>query len=179
MANSWVGDYSLTQVAIWSPSHSYDFHAFYPNYMKTVLFPDQPVVTLAMVPGGLSTERQFNVNYRGVSTTMRINLENGVVFVPLQNSGADCSAEREIYWRTAAGGSFARAATSTVALVAPLPVLAAGTTIANRGAYSIAIAGTTTGNIITIGLDDDVDEYGRGNGYCTWARRVVLRLTKI
>ena len=92
--------------------------------------------------------------------------------MPLQNSGADCTSEREIYWTTPAGGNFTA---SSATLVAPLPT---GTT-ANRGAYSTAIAGTTAGNTFTIGVDDDADEYGRRNGYCTWTRRVKLLLTKI
>ena len=173
-ASSWVGTYNLTQSGIWSPAHGWDFHAFFPANLKSVLFPNQ-VVTLATVAGGLSSEREFSVSYKGINTKMRINLENGVVFVPLQYAGSDCSSERQIFWNTPTGGTFAKPGSSTVNLVAPLPTA----TITNRGAYSTAIAGTATGNVITIGLDDDADEYGRRNGYCTWTRRVVLTLTKI
>jgi hypothetical protein len=102
---------------------------------------------------------------------LRINLENGTVFIPLQNSKVNCSSERQLYWTFPASGTFA----GTTALPLGLPQA----TITNRGAYNTTIAGTTTGNSFTIGLDDDADEYGRRNGYCTWTRRVALTLTKL
>lgn len=174
IANSWTGTYSLTQSAIWSPAHSWDLHAAYPNNLKEVLFPDQ-TVTLTIPANGLSTEREFSFTYRGQTVTMRINLENGTVFIPLQNSGVTCSEERQLYWTTPPTGNFTKPASSTVNLVAPLPTA----TVANRGSYSTTIAGTAAGNTFTIGLDDDADEYGRRNGYCSWTRRVRLTLTKL
>jgi hypothetical protein len=179
---SWVGTFNLTQSAIWSPSHSWDFHVNYPENLKTILFPDQ-TVTLQTVPGGLSTERQFTVQYRGQSVNMKINLEHtptaananlGSVFVPLQNTTLDCTSERELYWVTPPGGTFARPAGSTTTFTAPLP---SGTTVDNRGSFNVTQTGLT-GQILTIGIDDDADEYGRRNGYCTWTRRVRLTLTK-
>jgi hypothetical protein len=182
-AGSWVGTYSLVQSAIWSPNHSYDFHANYPNYLKEILFPSQSV-TLTAPSGGLSTEREFQVTYRGQTVTMRINLEptpttaaptSGTVYVPLQYAQVDCSSERGIYWTWPTSGNFTKAAASTVSLTAPLPT----GTVANRGSFVTTQNGLTAGNSFTIGLDDDCDEYGRRNGYCTWTRRVRLTLTKL
>lgn len=170
-AAAWTGQYSLVQESIWSPNHSVALHATsYPAYMNEVLFPNQ-TVNISKPANGLSTEREFTVSYRGVTTTMRINLENGTVFVPLINTTVDCTPEREIYWTFPTSGTFA----GTTALALGLPQ----STVANRGAYSTAIDGLTVGNSFTIGLDDDADEYGRRNGYCTWTRRVRLVLTKL
>jgi hypothetical protein len=179
-AGSWVGTYSLTQSAIWSPAHSWDFHANYPAYMKSILFPDQ-TVTLSTVSGGLSTEREFQVTYRGQTVKMKINLEPpasgtaGVVSVPLQNSTVDCSNTRELYWITPSTGSFTKAASSTVNLTFPLPTV----TTPNRGTFNSSQTGLVAGQTLIIGLDDDADEYGLRNGYCTWTRTVRLTLTKL
>jgi hypothetical protein len=180
LASSWVGTYSLTQSAIWSPAHTWDFHANYPNNLKTILFPDQ-TVTLAQVAGGLATERELQVSYKGQTVKMKINLEPptsgtaGVVFVPLQNSTADCTGTREIYWITPATGSFTKSGTSIVNLAFPLPTA----TISNRGSFNSSQTGLVAGQILTIGLDDDADEYGLRNGYCSWTRTVRLTLTKL
>ncbi len=169
---SWVGTYRLTQNAIWSPNHGAELHSLaFPASLNQRLFPDQDV-TLSIPSNGLSTERQFQVSYRGQTVAMRINLESGTVFVPLQNSTVDCTSEREIYWVTPTTGSFAP---GTFVLPAGLPQA----TTPNRGTYSTAINGLTAGNVLTIGVDDDADEYGRRNGYCTWTRRVRLTLTKL
>ena len=169
LAGSWTGNHALTQTEIWSPNHSAALHAAaFPSYLNEKLFPDQ-VVTLAIPDGGLSSEREFSVTYRGETTKLRFNLENGSVYIPLQNSGVDCTAERQIYWTWPTAGSF----TGSAALPVGLPQGA----VSNRGAYTTT-QGTTAGQIITIALDDDADEYGRRNGYCTWVRRVRLRLTK-
>lgn len=173
LANSWTGNFSLTQTALWSPNHSAALHATaFPSYLAERLFPDQ-TITMTKPADGLSTEREFEVQYRGATTKMRINLENGTVFVPLQKSGADCTPERQIFWCFPTSGSFG----GTAAVAAKSPLLP-GATISNRGSYNTA-QGTAAGNIMTIGLDDDCDEYGRRNGYCTWTRRVILRLTKL
>lgn len=169
---SWVGAYNLTQNSIWSPNHSAALHAApqFPAYLNKVLFPNQ-TVDLSIPTGGLSSERQFTVSYRGQNVNFRINLENGVVFIPLQNSTVDCSSEREIYWTFPTSGTFV--GSSALALGLPQG------TVTNRGAYSNAISGLLPGAVMTVGLDDDADEYGRRNGYCTWVRRVALTLTKI
>jgi hypothetical protein len=184
-ASSWVGTYRLTQSAIWSLNHSPALHAApqFPAYLNQVLFPPQDV-TLSVPAGGLSTERVFQVQYRNQTVSMRINLEHtpttadpnlGTIFVPLQNTGVDCTAERELYWVTPVGGSFGTAASPPPALPAGLPQ---GVT-ANRGTYNNSQTGLVAGQTLTIGVDDDADEYGRRNGYCTWTRRVRLTLTKL
>lgn len=183
ITGSWVGNYTLTQSAIWSPAHTYDFHLYYPEYLKEVLFPTQ-TVNLSIPAGGISSEREFDVTYRGQTVRMRIGLEptptataptSGTVYVPLQYAGVDCSTEHQLFWTWPTSGNFTKAAASVVNLVAPLPT---GTT-ANRGSFNTGQNGLTVGQSLTIGLDDDCDEYGRRNGYCTWTRRVRLTLTKI
>lgn len=171
-AGSWVGDYSLAQTSIWSPNHTWNQHELYPANLNQVLFPNQNV-TLAVVPGGLSTERQFTVSYRGQNVTMRINLENGVVFVPLQSSGIECAPGKGLFWTTPTTGNF------TLGSFGPLAAGLPQATTANRGVYTAASDGLTAGNTLIIGLDDDADEYGLRNGYCTWTRRVKLLLTKL
>ncbi len=170
---NWVGAYTLTQNAIWSINHSAALHAGaqFPKYIAQVLFPTQ-TVNLTIPAGGLVTERQFTVNYRGQNVTLRINLENGTVFVPLQNSTVDCSASRELYWTMPTGGNF------TVAAGLVMPPLTPAATVANQGSYTTTQTGLVAGNALTIGLDDDADEYGRRNGYCTWTRRIRLTLTR-
>jgi len=170
LAGSWLGDHSLTQTEIWSPNHSAALHATaFPSYLNERLFPDQ-TVTLSIPAGGLSSQREFTVNYRGETSKVLISLENGTVFVPIQNTGVDCTSERQIYWTFPTSGTFA----GSTALAPGLPQA----TVSNRGAYTTT-QGTTAGQIITVALDDDADEYGRRNGYCTWVRRVRLRLTKL
>jgi len=171
-AGAWTGSYALAQNAIWSPNHSAALHeTSFPPSLNQVLFPAQ-TVTLAIPAGGLSTEREFTVTgYRGQSVKMRINLENGTVFVPLQNTGVSCTTERQIYWVTPVAGSFVGNAN----LAAGLPQASTP----NRGSYTVAQDGLTVGQALTIGVDDDADEYGRRNGYCTWVRRVRLTLTRL
>ncbi len=173
VVSSWVGPYNLTQNSIWSLNHSAALHATpqFPSYLNKVLFSNQ-TVNLSIPPGGLSTERQFTVNYRGQNVTLRINLENGTVFVPLQNSTVDCSAERELYWTMPTTGNF------TVPAGTVMPAGTPQATTANQGSYNIAQDGLIIGNSLSIGIDDDADEYGRRNGYCTWTRRVRLTLTR-
>jgi hypothetical protein len=173
LAGSWVGDYSLTQTSIWSPNHTAQVHfESFPTYLNEVLFENQ-TVTLTYDPSTmLSTEREFDVVYRGENTTMRINLENGTTWVPLQNSTVACTSERELYWTMPPTGSF-----NPAPYVLPPGLPQVSTT--NRGSYNTGILGTTVGDVLTIGVDDDADEYGRRNGYCTWTRRLRLTLTKI
>ncbi len=201
LANSWVGTYGLKQVSIWSPNHSVSLHqTAFPAYMNQVLFPNQ-VVTLSVPAGGLSSEREFTVTYRGSTVTMRINLEStspglsagtvgimntappnglgftgattanlGTVFVPLRNSTLSCSSKRQLYWVTPGTGTFG----GTSALKPGLPQF----TTPSRGVFRTDILGTNPGDVFSINVDDDCDEYGRGSGYCTWTRRVCLTLTK-
>lgn len=184
LAGSWLGTYNLTQSAIWSLNHSPALHATpqFPSYLNQVLFPNQQV-TLAVPNGGLSSERQFTVNYRGQNVTIRFNLEptptataptSGTIFIPLQNSTVNCTSDRQLFWTMPTAGSFGSTAAPPPALPAGLPQ---GVT-ANQGAYNTSQTGLVAGQSLTIGLDDDADEYGRRNGYCTWTRRVRLTLTK-
>ena len=210
IANSWVGTYGLKQMAIYSPNHTGLLHeTAFPAYMNQKLFQNQ-LVTLAVPAGGLSTEREFTVNYRGSNVTMRVNLEQtapgltgasgtaalaalnaasstvppfgfgftgatnanlGIAFVPLQNSSVSCTSKRQLYWITPGGGTFVGSAI----MPAGLPLRE----IANRGVYRHDILGTVPGNVFSISIDDDCDEYGRGGGYCTWTRRVIVTLTKL
>jgi hypothetical protein len=213
-AGAYTGAYALRQVAIWSPSHSVELHQIgYPSYLNEELFERDQTVTLARPSGGLSTEREFTVKYKGQNVSMRINFEPttlgltgaggtaaianslinnygfpmgttngnlGTVYVALQNSTVDCSSERELYWTMPTGGTFGNAPSATNATA--LNNLAPGlpqNLIPNRGAYRTDINGLTSGDIFSISVDDDCDEYGRRNGYCTWTRRVYLTLRKL
>jgi hypothetical protein len=228
----WSGNFSLKQLAIWSPNHSLQVHQeSWPSYLSEILFPDQ-TVALAKPTNGLSTEREFSVNYRGQTTTMRINFELtrpgldgtgnnstgqpsidntlvlqggfpatstdntagttnlGTVYVALQNSTADCTTERELYWTMPASGTFGNALTVSAPpkptdnptasnFLSSKPLLPQNA-IPNRGTYRWdGTNGTNTNDTFSIAVDDDCDEYGRRNGYCTWTRRVYLILQKL
>ncbi len=201
---SYTGDYRMAQVAIWSPNHSTVLHELIPNELvKPFLFGSSPTdstqtVTLAAVAGGLPSEREFTCTYRGETITLRINLESGpnpglstaslttltglgmagaananlgTVFVPLINSGVECTSTRELYMVTPLAGAFAGNTTLRFGLPR--------STFPNRGYYRFDQDGLTPGQVFSISIDDDVDEYGRRNGYCTWYRTVYLTLTKI
>jgi hypothetical protein len=111
---------------------------------------------------------------------MRINLEApatgtaGTVVIPIQSTTLDCSGTRKFFWGMPLTGNFTRPGTTTVNLTAPLPTA----TTPNRGSFNTTQTGLVAGQIMTIGLDDDADEYGLRNGYCDWTRRVRLTLTK-
>lgn len=205
---SFVGDYRLDQFAIWSPNHSVAIHASsYPAYLREELFESGQTVTLSVPSGGLSTQREFDVSYRGQTSSMLINFEQadplagqaaanqtaalttlfgtppanprGSIFVQLQNSGAQCSAERELFWVTPIAGLFGSTATGNNPAVTDLGTLLPDGVMPSRGLYFTNISGTTPGDVFFIAVDDDSDEYGRRNGYCTWTRRVYLKLTKL
>lgn len=115
----------------------------------------------------------------------------GTVFVKLQNTTVNCNERREFYQVTPPSGVFnprvgthpITGATISPPSALPLPWGCPRSTFPNRGVYRIDRDGKSTapGNVdvFTIGIDDDVDEYGRRNGYCSWYRRVYLRLEKI
>lgn len=166
-------------------------------------------VTLAKVAGGLPGQREFTCTYRGQTITLRINLEQavlnqtgaglagspalttlttaapsgfgfpagttntnlGTVYVPLMNSGVDCTSEREFYMVTPLGGTFAG--------ISGLPFGLPRRDVPNRGFYRFDRDGLTPGDVFSIAIDDDSDEYGRRNGYCNWYTRIYLTLTKI
>ncbi|MCX7638456.1 MAG: hypothetical protein N2044_11490, partial [Cyclobacteriaceae bacterium] len=151
-------------------------------------------VTLSLITGGLPTERLVeNVRYKGQTISFRINLEGGpnpglsaaalatltdpfsnispasgmgmtgatnavlgTVFVPLVNTGVDCTSEREFYMVTPLAGTFG----GTTALRFGLPRRA----YPRREFYRIDQSGLVAGQVFTIAVDDDADEYGRRNG---------------
>lgn len=235
----YTGTYRMSQVAIWSPSHSVGLHlqGMPGNILKPFIFGSSDTdstqtVTINTVPGGLPSEREFTCKYRGQDITMRISLEAGfttgvnaealatlttatnanvppgahtarglgfpagtlttnlgAVHVKLFNTGVGCAgnSEREFYQVTPVSGTFNALATANpVTSVAisppsaiPLPWGAPRSTFPNRGVYRIDLDGKVAGQVFTIGIDDDADEYGRRNGYCNWFRRVYLRLEKL
>jgi hypothetical protein len=83
--NAYTGTYLMTQRARWQPDHSVQQHLSFPQaWIDEFAFgdPSSPggsdssqQVTLALVPGGLATEREFTCRYRNQTITMRINLE--------------------------------------------------------------------------------------------------------
>lgn len=135
----------------------------------------------ANVPPGNHTAR--GLGFPAGTTTGNL----GAVNVKLFNTGVSCSGERQFYQVTPVAGVFNALATSnpvTGAAIAPpssiaLPWGAPRSAFPNRGVYRIDRDGKTLGDVFTIAIDDDVDEYGRRNGYCNWFRRVYLRLERI
>lgn len=104
----------------------------------------------------------------------------GTVMVPLINTGVNCTAERQFYLMTGAQfnptlpgapGTF----TGDVAMAPGIP----RRVFPNRGYYRFDRDGLTAGDVFSISFDDDVDEYGRRNGYCNWYTRVYVTLTKL
>ena len=166
------------------------------------------IVTLTKVAGGLPTQRQFSCKYRGETISMMINLEMavinqtgagisgatlttvqtaapagfgfptlttnanlGTVSIPLQNTGVNCTSELQYYSVTPQGGSFTGLAT--------LPFGFPRVTVPNRGFYRIDRDGLAPGDVFTISVDDDADEYGHRKGYCNWYTRIMLTMTKL
>jgi hypothetical protein len=241
-ANAYLGDYTMKQVAIWQPDHNAGQHqSFLPGWLNKVVFgnsssdPTQ-TVTLAKVPGGLSTQRQMSVKYRGQTINLVINFERaivgqtgagltgangtaalatlttatnapvgpglgnglgfpagttnanlGTIYIPIINSGIDCTSEREFYFTNPQPGVYNQPVTVhpvTGVAISPASALplAAGlpsSTFPNRGLYRLDRDGLTPGDVFSISIDDDADEYGRRNGYCNWYTRIYLTLTKI
>jgi hypothetical protein len=187
--------------------------------LSEVLFPNQ-TVNLSIPTSGLSTEREFDVEYKGQIVKLRINFERtrpgltgattgqaainnslvtegfpasttdatpgssnlGTVTVPLQNSTVDCNSDRELYWVTPTSGQFGNASSGTNPTASNFltfdPRLPQNR-IPKQGVYRWdGTFGLNAGDTFSIGIDDDCDEYGRRNGYCTWTRSVYLILTK-
>ena len=103
------------------------------------------------------------------------NANLGVVLVPLRNSTVDCTSVREYYMVTPLAGTFNGVLSAPAILPWGLP----RSVVPNRGVYRLDRDGLTPGDVFTIGLDDDCDEYGRRNGYCNWYTRIQLTLTKL
>ncbi|MBN8652080.1 MAG: hypothetical protein J0L67_11665 [Cytophagales bacterium] len=108
------------------------------------------------------------------------NTNLGSVFVKLASTGVQCTSERIFYHMT--GAQF----NSTVAGTpgefsgdAAMPLGVPRRVWPNRGYYRIDRDGLTPGDVFSLAVDDDVDEYGRRNGYCNWYTRVYLSFTKL
>jgi hypothetical protein len=217
-ANSYTGNWKMTQIARWQGDHSPAQHRDFPQaWIDQILFGNSTTdstqsVALSTVTNGLPTERTFTCTYRGESISMVINLENtpqgltpealltlnqavhapgmaattpfgmgfplgstaanlGTVFVPIANTGVDCSSTREFYQVTPLGGQFA----GLTALPWGLP----RNFVPNRGAFRNDRDGSITGDRFSIVVSDDADEYGRFNGYCNWTTNIVLLMEKI
>lgn len=99
------------------------------------------------------------------------NTNLGTIFVPLLNSTQKCTPEREFFMVTPLIGAFSG--------IAGAPAGVPSRTFPNRGYYRFDRDGLTPGDVFSIAVDDDADEYGRRNGYCNWYTRIYLTLTKI
>lgn len=122
--------------------------------------PTAPIVTLTTAaPAG----------YGFPAGTNNGNL--GTVFVPLFNTGLNCTTERQFYIQMPLGGSFVGNTT--------LPFGLPRRDTPNRGLYRLDRDGLTVGDVFSIVVDEDADEYGRRNGYCNWYTRVALTMTKL
>lgn len=95
----------------------------------------------------------------------------GTVFVPLANTGVDCTSSRQFYQVTPLGGQFLGVNT--------LPWGLPRATLHNRGLYRNDRDGSITGDRFTIVVADDADEYGRFNGYCNWFTNITLLMEKL
>lgn len=104
----------------------------------------------------------------------------GTVFSPLANTGVSCTSERGFFTMTGAafnpsnsagGGSFLGDA--------GMPKGIPKREFPNRGYYRTDRDGLTVGDVFSLSIDDDTDEYGRRNGYCNWYTRIYLTFTKI
>ncbi len=120
---------------------------------------------LPLTTPGMAASTAFGM---GMPGTTAANV--GTVTVPLFNTGLDCTSVREFYQVTPLVGTFA----GTNVLPWGLP----RNTVFNRGIYRTDQDGAV-GQRFVITLDDDADEYGRRNGYCTWYTRVMLSMERI
>jgi hypothetical protein len=108
------------------------------------------------------------------------NTNIGSVMVPLINTGTNCTSERQFYLMT--GAQFNPTLPGTPGEFsgdAQMPKGIPKRVWPNRGYYRFDRDGLTPGDVFSIAVDDDVDEYGRRNGYCNWYTRVYLTFTKL
>jgi hypothetical protein len=103
----------------------------------------------------------------------------GSVFVSLANTGINCTSGRSFYQMTAGAAIITAGAPGTFSGDILMPPGIPRRAFPNRGHYRTDRDGLTVGDVFTIAVDDDVDEYGRRNGYCNWYTRVYLSLTKL
>lgn len=107
------------------------------------------------------------------------NANLGSVFVPLANTGVNCTSGRSFYQTTANAAITTAGAPGSFTGDILMPLGIPRRVFPNRGHYRTDRDGLTVGDVFTISVDDDVDEYGRRNGYCNWYTRVYLSLTKL
>lgn len=108
------------------------------------------------------------------------NLNIGSVMLPLTNTGSNCTPERQFYLMTAAQfNPTLPGAPGTFTGDINMPKGIPKRVFPNRGYYRFDRDGLTPGDVFSISFDDDVDEYGRRNGYCNWYTRVYTTFTKL
>lgn len=108
------------------------------------------------------------------------NSNIGTVMLPLMNTGANCTPERQFYLMTGAQfNATLNGAPGEFPGDALMPKGVPRRVFPNRGYYRFDRNGLTPGDVFSIAVDDDVDEYGRRNGYCNWYTRVMLTFTKL
>lgn len=108
------------------------------------------------------------------------NANIGSVMLPLMNTGANCTSERQFYLMTAGQfNSTQVGAPGTFSGDINMPKGIPRRVFPNRGYYRFDRDGLTPGDVFSISFDDDVDEYGRRNGYCNWYTRVYTTFTKL
>ncbi|NBW36964.1 MAG: hypothetical protein EBR30_18440 [Cytophagia bacterium] len=130
------------------------------------------LATLAAAPTGATPGLGFPAG-----TT---NTNIGTVMLPLMNTGANCTSERQFYLMT--GAQFnptLPGAPGTFPGDLEMPRGIPKRVFPNRGYYRFDRDGLTPGDVFSISFDDDVDEYGRRNGYCNWYTRVYVTFTKL
>ncbi|MBX2946942.1 MAG: hypothetical protein KF725_13995 [Cyclobacteriaceae bacterium] len=104
----------------------------------------------------------------------------GSIMVPLINTTTNCTPDRQFYIMTAAQfNPTLPGAPGTFSGDLEMPKGVPKRVFPNRGYYRFDRDGLTPGDVFSISVDDDVDEYGRRNGYCNWYTRVYLTLTKL
>lgn len=237
-ANAYTGTYRMAQLGRWpgdlatNANNRQIIRTFPQAWMRPFLFGNSATdstqtVTLALIPAGLTSQRQLTCKYRGRDITMVINLESavngvtgagytagaalaavttmatptlpstpllpgglgfpagttnvnlGTVFVHLANTEVNCTPTRLFYQMTA-GAAIINAGNPGVFIGdIGMPPGVPRRTFPDRGHYRIDRDGLTVGDVFTISVDDDVDEYGRRNGYCNMYTRVFLSLTKL
>jgi hypothetical protein len=107
------------------------------------------------------------------------NANLGSVFVSLANTGINCTSGRSFYQMTAGAAIITAGSPGTFSGDILMPPGIPRRAFPNRGHYRTDRDGLAVGDVFTIAVDDDVDEYGRRNGYCNWYTRVYLSLTKL
>jgi hypothetical protein len=107
------------------------------------------------------------------------NTNVGTVFSPLASTGIGCTPERLFFTTTAAANITSAGAPGSFLGDTGMPKGIPRREFPNRGYYRFDRDGLTPGDVFSLAVDDDVDEYGRRNGYCNWYTRIYLTFTKL